>query len=309
MIDGTSSSYTIKEISGPGQYFVAPQRTVGLIANDTQKALKTLPIKLRPEALVALTGDGIVVSREDVKAEGAPMRKITNHQSPITNSKRLYICAANETDEGVKKAYLTLGEQAGADRGYRKGEDALSLSSGENYFSYSSFSTPLSLYSVADNEALMLDIRDTLRTVPLVMATLDERFEINNRTVLSFAMEGTWEQPLYLYDALTGDSVMILNGLQVAVETPLSNQLRYYINGHATPHSDQQQGTTTGLEEVNANNPSPLTNNPSGNTVIYDVLGRRLMTLSEHDLITTCSLPTGVYIIQRGNKTERMVVR
>ena len=305
LIDGTTSSYTIKEISGPGQYFVAPQRTVGLIANDTQKALKTLPIKLRPEALVALTGDGIVVSREAVKSE--PSKIVMRRATAATPPKRLYICAANETDEGVKKAYLTLGEEPGADRGYRKGEDALSLSSGENYFSYSSFSTPLSLYSVADNEALMLDIRDTLRTVPLVMATLDERFEINNRTVLSFAIEGTWEQPLYLYDALTGDSVMILNGLQVAVETPLSNQLRYYINGYAAPQSEQQQGTTTGVEVVSGEDANTL--HPTPYTIIYDVLGRRLMTLSEHDLITTCSLPTGVYIIQRGNKTERMVVR
>ena len=43
--------------------------------------------------------------------------------------------------------------------------------------------------------------------------------------------------------------------------------------------------------------------------VIYDMLGRRVLTLNEFDLISNIQLPTGVYIIQRGTKTERMVIR
>ena len=42
---------------------------------------------------------------------------------------------------------------------------------------------------------------------------------------------------------------------------------------------------------------------------IYDILGRKIMTLTEYDLISNIQLPTGVYIIQRGTNTERMVIR
>ena len=95
-----------------------------------------------------------------------------------TNEKRLYIAASNETDWGIKKAYLTLGKQEDATRGYRFGKDALSIASGLNYYSDESFSTPLSLYTIADNEALMQDIRDTeLRSnadVPVAVVTTPE---------------------------------------------------------------------------------------------------------------------------------------
>ena len=309
LIDGTTSSYIVKNITDVGQYFVAPQRAVGLIANDTYKASRTLPIVLKPSALVALTGNGIVVSHSEVATPEtpAPRRRIAEAQLPTYDSKRLYIVASNETDEGVKKAYLTIGEQADASRGFVKGEDALCLSSGLNYFSYSSFSTPLTMYTIADNEALMMDLRDTLGTVPLVFGTLDDRFEINNRTVLSFATEGEWDTPLYLYDALTNDSVLILNGLQVAIETPLDNQIRYFINGRPVAKATEEQEVTTGVENPTPDSPSPVTGESS--TVIYDILGRRIMTLGEYDLISTIQLPTGVYVIQRGDNTERMVIR
>ena len=277
------SSYTVKPITARGQYFIAPQRAVGLVADAAHTTSKTLPVKLTPEALVALTGDGMVVSQEDIK----PMpRRMTNDQA--VNEKRLYITAANETDAGIRKAYLTLGEQEDASRGFRKGEDALSLSSGKHYFNYGAFSTPISLYTIADNEALMLDIRDTLNRVPVVFSTIDAKFDINNYTLLTFSMTGNWDKPLYLYDAVSNDSVLIRNGLQIAIETPLNDQIRYFINGSKRVTSEEnQQGTATGIEEVN--DQLPNTNYQSG-TVIYDVLGRKIMTLNEYDLISNIHL-------------------
>ena len=132
-------------------------------------------------------------------------------------------------------------------------------------------------------------------------------YEYEEYTLLSFAFEGHWSTPLYLYDALTNDSIQITNGLQVAVRTPESDQIRYFINGSNRVTSEEnQQGTATGIEEVN--DQLPNTNYQSG-TVIYDVLGRKIMTLNEYDLISNIHLPTGVYIIQRGSNTERMVIR
>ena len=65
-----------------------------------------------------------------------------------------------------------------------------------------------------------------------------------------------------------------------------------------------EEGTVTGIE-----NEPTLNSSSEGRTCIYDLLGRKIMSLGEYDLISTISLPTGVYIIQRGNQTERMVVK
>ncbi len=299
-------NYIVKNITGPGQFFIAPMRAVGLIANATQTAAKTLPIKLTPSALVAITGEGTIVHSSDIRP--LPRRAILTE--PV-NKKRLYIAASNETDWGTKKAYLTLGEQEDATRGYRFGEDALSIASGLNYYSDESFSTPLSLYTIADNEALMQDIRDTLNRVPVVFATLDDHYSFAEYTFLSFAMEGNWEKPVYLFDALTGDSIRIMDGMQIAVETPISNQLRYFINGGGIRHTEQTtdgEGIATGID----NNGGLINGDASlndGRTRIYDVLGRQVAVLGENDLLTQLKLPTGVYVITRGNKTERVVIR
>ena len=319
LADSLNSTYTARTIDGPGQYFVAPQRAVGLIANAANTTAKSLTLKLTPKALVAITGDGIIVSHDEVKAD-APQRRTpyTVHSTPSTE-KRLYIMASNETSKGTYKAYLTLGEQTDASRGFIYGEDAKSLSSGSNYYNSGSYSTPLNLYTIADNEALMQDIRDTLSGVPVVISTLDSvwnskgqrvssKYAFDEYTLLSFSMNGAWDKPLYLYDAVTGDSLLIRNGLQVAVRTPLSDQLRYFINGgKRTTTTTDQPGVATGLETVNGEN--TLTSNLSPLTFIYDLLGRHVMTLTEHDLISNIQLPTGVYILQRGDKTERMVIR
>ena len=298
-------NYIVKNITGPGQFFIAPMRAVGLIANATQTATKTLPIKLTPSALVAITGEGTIVHSSDIR----PMPRRAIHIG-TTNEKRLYIAASNETDRGVKKAYLTLGEQDNANRGYRFGEDALSITSGLNYYSNQSFSTPLSLYTIADNEALMQDIRDTLNSVPVVFATLDNHYAFDQYTFLTFALEGKWDKPVFLYDALTGDSIRIMDGMQIAVETPISNQLRYFINGGEHLHAGQNsstEGVATGVEEINNQTNGQMAN--AQTATVYDLLGRHVLTLHEHDLLSNTVLPTGVYIISRGDKTERIVIR
>jgi hypothetical protein len=168
----------------------------------------------------------------------------------------------------------------------------------------------------------MLDMRDSIFSVPLVFATLDtvtnsngvrvwSKYSFDNITRLSFAMEGNWDKALYLYDALTGDSIMIVNGLQLGIPTPESDQIRYFINGgrHITTPVviPDDPGVVTGTENVNGETESPLNNNQS--TVIYDILGRRVKVLGEYELLKNVKLPVGVYIIQRGNQTEKVVMK
>ena len=310
LIDG--SNYTVRPITGPGQFFIAPQRAVGLIAAS---AGNDLTITLKPGALVAVDGEGTLVSDKTIKG-GAPVRRMPKADKPADRY-YLYIAAANEAQdkwggETLAKAYMTLGKSETAHRGFVEGEDAPNIASGLNYYSDYSFSTPLSIYSITDNQAMMYDMRDSINMIPLAFTTLDEKYTFSQYTLLSFAMEGDWKEPLYLFDAVTGDSIRIVNGLQLSVVTPQSDQLRYYINGAAnTSSSDDHSGTPTGIEIVNEPN-DQVPNDQMGNDQmvhIYDVLGRHVMTLAPNDLIYNVKLPTGVYIISRGNKTERMVIK
>ena len=101
---------------------------------------------------------------------------------------------------------------------------------------------------------------------------------------------------------------MISDGLRIAVRTPQNDQIRYYINAHRAPKTTEDTNIATGVDNIGVDN-EPSTLNTQHSTFIYDILGRRVMMLGENDLITNVQLPTGVYIIQRGNKTERMVIR
>lgn len=312
------STYSTETVNEPGKVFIAPQRAVGLIASS---ARTTLNIKLKPSALVALSAGGELVHNVTPGAKKLQVVRKTTAEEPVQN-KLLYIAASNETNKGLYKAYITLGESNVAARGFRKGEDAISLSSGGTYYNSTAFSTPLSMYTIADNQPLMLDMRDSIFSVPLVFATLDtvtnsngvrvwSKYSFDNITRLSFAMEGNWDKALYLYDALTGDSIMIVNGLQLGIPTPESDQIRYFINGgrHITTPVviPDDPGVVTGTENVNGKTESPLNNNQS--TVIYDILGRRVKVLGEYELLKNVKLPVGVYIIQRGNQTEKVVMK
>lgn len=78
----------------------------------------------------------------------------------------------------------------------------------------------------------------------------------------------------------------MMDGMQIAVETPISNQLRYFINGGGIRSTEQ----TTGGEEIATgidNNGGLINGDASlndGRTGIYDVLGRQVAVLGENDL-------------------------
>lgn len=299
---GEGASYSTRVVTGPGQYFVAPQRAVGLIAKEASNSINII---LKPSAMVGLIEGGETIHNPNAKHGGTARTATKAEVQP--QEAWLYISAANMTDDGLSKAYYTLGCNATATRGYKEGEDALSLVSGLNYYNAGSLATPLSMYSIADNRPVMLDVRDTVSMVPLAFTTLDEHYSYDEVTLLSFATKGEWNGPLYLYDALTGDSVMIIDGIQVAIQTPENDQVRYYINHNIVPITepviDPVDPITTSTAEVNKQNVA------SNYAEVYDLLGRRVAVMQKNELIHHLGLPTGVYVIQRGTEVEKIVVR
>ncbi len=279
--------------------FLAPMRAIGIMARE---ATTSLTVRLNTSALIPMPGSMTPVQN----LNPAPARRMLTFEEPYNAT--LYISATG-TAEGEKyKAYITLAENNNASDAFVGGEDAECVVS-PNMADFT-FHTPLAMYTVCENRSLMYDSRELVGRVPLGFSMLSD-YSFDDRIILSFATEGKWNRPLYLHDALTGDSIMIMNGMRVAIAAPQSDELRYYINGgEHLASGEEQQGTATGIELVEDENTQPqTTNNNSQTTYVYDVLGRKVAVLGENDLLTRINLPTGVYIISRGDKTERIVIK
>lgn len=314
-LEGDGTSFVVYELTGESAYavyvltpntvrahnfYLAPMRAIGIMAKE---ATTSLTLRLNTHALIPMPG-----SMEPVQdITPAPARRMRTFEE--TYSATLYISATASADGEKYKAYITLAENNSAHDEFVGGEDAECIVS-QNMADFT-FHTPLTMYTICENKTLMYDSRSLLGRIPLGFAMQSE-YSFDDRIVLSFATEGKWDRPLYLYDALTNDSIMILNGMRVTIAAPQTDEIRYYINGAAnTSSSDDHSGTPTGIEIVNEPN-DQVPNDQMGNDQmvhIYDVLGRHVMTLVPNDLIYNVKLPTGVYIISRGNKTERMVIK
>lgn len=312
--DGTS--FVVYELIGESAYavyvlnpntvdrhnlFLAPMRAIGI---NAKSAATELTIRLNTSALIPMPGSMRPV--QDIPSPApAYAQRLRSAEEPDYNAV-LYVSATASADGEKYKAYITLTENSSASDAVVGGEDAECIIS-HNMADFT-FHTPLTMYTVCDNKTLMYDSRQNVGRVPLGFAMLDE-YTFSNRITLSFATEGHWDRPLYLHDALSGDSIMIMNGMRISVAAPQTDEIRYYINrGNHAPAATEDTNIATGVD----NNGGLINGDASlndGRTIIYDLLGRRVMMLGENDLITNVQLPTGVYIIQRGNKTERMVIR
>ena len=289
-------SYTIHKVTKLHQFYLSPMRAIGLMASSPST---TLSIELKTSAMIAMPG-----SMEPIPS-GA--RALPKRRAPITEEPeaKLYIAAVNTTDDGdVFRAYMTMSEKNGAENGFVRGEDAVSLMSAT--FSESAFHTPMALYSICDNRALMYDTRSEMTNIPVVLSLMSKEYKFAGYTTLYFATEGDFSRPLYLHDALSGDSILIRSGMEIAVQTPETDQIRYYINYSASAQ-DSQQDTPTDITDVQPDGQQDTSAQPFA--VVYDMLGRKVAELGQYDMLTSLNVPVGVYMIQRGNKVERVIIK
>ena len=301
------ANYTNHKVEAQHQFYLSPMRGIGLTA---KAAATSLDIILKPTAMVAMPG-----SMEPIPSGGTAKHMPTRANAPRSEQPaqecRLYVAASNTADDGTEaKAYFTLAQYATANDGYTAGEDVLSLTSPLAATGYN-FHTPMAMYTICDNRPLMYDSRTQFTSVPLVFNLMSDSYTFEPYTMLSFATEGQWSRPFYLYDALTGDSTLIRNGMMIAVQTPASDQLRYYLNGYAAPAAgdEGQGGVATSVDVINTDGPAASGDMNAPYAVVYDMLGHRVAVLGETDMLSSLTLPKGVYLVQRGNRVERVIVK
>ena len=217
------------------------------------------------------------------------------------------------------QARCILASHAYANDIYVGDEDALFISSGvEDGGSSATATSPINMYTIAQQVPMMVDVRENIDTVPVSMLVHDSyRTE---KVRFSFYLSLNWEKECYFCDAVTGARYRILDGLWLEMDMPNNHENRYYIEGpDRGSNSDITTSTThPTLEEgecqIWAYSPE------QGQMVVwssdifkainvYDLSGR-LISHKELDLqynSATISVPSGVYMIEaimRDNSKE-----
>ena len=162
---------------------------------------------------------------------------------------------------------------------YQVGEDALFISSGVENESY--VTTPLNMYTVAEQVPMMADVRQGISEIPLgILASNDARA---NHMQLAFYLSSNWTRECYFYDSATGQSIRILDGLVITVEMPDNHEQRYYIEG-----PDEYIGESEGSGGVTTSTTNPSTNEEASFTAYS--LSQASLHISSNQLIQDVTL-------------------
>ena len=281
-----------------------------------------LELKSSIEARKSIT---ITLSASHLNTNAPAKQKSRRIQSDAEEDEKVQLMSIYaHCDNGY--AHCILASHAYANDTYNSDEDALFISSGvEDGGSSTAATSPINMYTIAQQVPMMVDVRENIATVPVSM--LVHNSYRTEEVVFSFYLSQNWNKKCYFCDALTGARYRILDGLLLKMEMPINHENRYYIEGpDRVSNSDITTSTThPTLEEsecqIWAYSPE------QGQMVVwssdifkainvYDLSGR-LIHHKELDLqynSTTISIPSGVYIIEaimRDNSKEftRTIVR
>lgn len=162
---------------------------------------------------------------------------------------------------------------------YQVGEDALFISSGVENESY--VTTPLNMYTVAEQVPMMADVRQGISEVPLAILAADEARA--NHMQLAFYLSSNWTRECYFYDSATGQSIRIMDGLVITVEMPQNHEQRYFIQG-----PDEYIGESEGSGGVTTSTTNPSTNEEASFTAYS--LSQASLHISSNQLIQDVTL-------------------
>ena len=159
---------------------------------------------------------------------------------------------------------------------YQVGEDALFISTGvENQ---SVVTSPLNMYTVAEQVPMMADVRQGISQIPLgILAASNARSEYMQ---VAFYLSANWSRTCYFCDTKTGQKIRIMDGLIITVEMPENHEQRYYIEGPDTYQGSD--GVVTSTTQPSVSN--------TGNKVWAYAPDRSNVVVSSTDLIKSATL-------------------
>jgi hypothetical protein len=301
-----------------------------LKVNDeaTEEQKKSMVITLLPSHLTLNNAINPVdeVQEGENEAQQAPARRIADiDERPVNyealQSELMTIYAF--TPKGT--ARTVLATNPAANDYYTSGEDALFTSSGVENESY--VTTPLNMYTVAEQVPMMADVRQGISEIPLGILAADKaRSEYMQ---VAFYLTSNWSRECYFCDSKTGQKIRIMDGLVITVEMPLNHEQRYYIEGPDTYRGSDGVTTSTTQPTLSTTGNKVWAYAPDHSRVVvsssdliksatlYDLTGRLVASssLNTHLMTNTLTLHTmgvaGVYIVDvtlRDGSTERAQV-
>ena len=247
--------------------FLAPMTSVMLVANSEAKEI-TVTLNA-----AHLTLNNQVSPFSEDNPVVTPAALLKRAPASATESELMTIYAL--TDDAI--ARIVLATNPAANDYYLKGEDAIFLSTGvENS---SSVTTPLNMYTVADQVPMMADVRQGISEIPLAM--LVENDYRTDYMQLAFYYSNNWSRTCYFCDSYTGQKIRIMDGLLISVEMPQNHEPRYYIEG-----PDMYQGSSEGGVTTSTTNPST---NDEASFTAYS-LSQASLHISSNQLIQEVTL-------------------
>ena len=298
-LEGAAWSAETEHTMGDNR-FLAPMTSVMLETKDKDKQ-KELVVTLAPKHLTLTDMENPFDEHPEVPASVAPRARVSEEDASEIMS--IYAYTNNAY------ARTVLATTPVANDYYLIGEDALFVSSGVESSSY--VTTPLNMYTVAEQIPMMADVRQGISEIPLgILAANGYRSQYMQ---VAFYLSSNWSRECYFCDSQTGQKIRIMDGLVISVEMPLNHEQRYYIEGPDEYLGSSEGGVTTSTTTPSADlNQKAWAYSPAMGTLvvaandmfqqvrIYDMAGR-LLTDKTFDLLhhtATLTAPTGVCIVE-----------
>ena len=299
----------------PANRYLPPMTSALLKVNDeaTEEQKKSMVITLLPSHLTLNNAINPVdeVQEGENEAQQAPARRIADiDERPVNyealQSELMTIYAF--TPKGT--ARTVLATNPAANDYYTSGEDALFTSSGVENESY--VTTPLNMYTVAEQVPMMADVRQGISEIPLAILAIDKAR--SQYMQVAFYLTSNWSRECYFCDSQTGQKIRIMDGLVISVEMPLNHEQRYYIEGPDEYTGSGNGGVTTSTTNPiispamhqlwayshEANNLMVCSSDIIQDLKIYDMAGR-MITHKQLDLFhssVSLSVPAGVCVVE-----------
>ena len=318
----TNSSWiSVTQLTMASERYLAPMTSVLLESTSNE-----MQITLKPEHLTLNnTVNPNRAPEEESNLEQSPARRMAIAERPIPQdeceTEKLTIYALGKNAH----ARTVLATNPAANDYYLAGEDALFVSTGVE--STSAVTSPLNMYTVAEQVPMMADVRQGISEIPVaILAANNARSEYMQ---LAFYYTSNWSRTCYFCDTKTGQKIRIMDGLLISVEMPQNHEQRYYIEGPDTYQGSNGVVTSTTQPTLSTTGNKVWAYAPDrGNVVVsstdliksatlYDITGRLITSspLNSHLMTNTLTLHTagvaGVYIVDvtlRDGSTERAQV-
>ena len=309
-LEGAAWSAETEHTMGDNRY-LAPMTSVMLETKDKSKE-RELNVQLSPLHLTLTDMENPFDEHPEISENPE------NSETPASIAPRARVSEEGDSERmtiyaSTNSAYARtiLATTPVANDYYLIGEDALFVSSGIESNSY--VTTPLNMYTVAEQIPMMADVRQGISEIPLGMLVADDYRTTHMQ--LAFYLSSNWTRECYFCDSKTGQKIRIMDGLVITVEMPQNHEQRYYIEGpdEYLGSSEDPQGPTTAVDNTSSSASATLqafslaqgeltigSNQLIQEIRLYDLAGRLILDnpLTLLHTTTTVAAPSGICLVE-----------